>query len=62
MIRYRDNDWCRPRKEVPMTDSPKLACRRCGGWGHIRLGNMDRERCDLCLGDGADPSSGHGQG
>lgn len=36
-------------------DMHRLGCRRCGGWGHIWLGNRDRETCELCHGTGADP-------
>jgi len=45
----------RQAKEARKSMLPKLGCRRCGGWGHIWLGNRDRETCDLCHGTGADP-------
>lgn len=39
----------------------KLACRRCGGWRTIRLGNGNREICDLCHGTGNEPAGNYGE-
>lgn len=49
------------RREVPRSETAKLACRRCGGWGTILLGNRDRETCDLCNGSGAEPVNADGE-
>ena len=46
-----------PPEQPAAVPAGKLACRRCGGWGTIRLGNMDRETCDLCNGTGNEPAA-----
>jgi hypothetical protein len=55
---YEPTHW-QPLPPGPSSSSPerriKLGCRRCLGWGTIRLGNMDRETCELCHGTGTDP-------
>jgi DnaJ-class molecular chaperone len=40
---------------------PKLGCRRCGGWGHVR-NKGERVKCDLCNGTGDEPRNGAGEG
>ena len=44
-------------KQVPKSEHPKLACRRCGGWGQTHA-DGDHEIvivCTLCKGSGTDP-------